>query len=84
MTIQQMLKERHLPPLEYLAKNVPSWFAPNFLKYAYTNVHDDRLPDNTDTYHEGGVAYHRRYGKHVLSRCDWNKYMDYILRHLDD
>lgn len=125
-------------PLEYLADNVPSWFAPNFLKYAHTNVqdgfdqhyllatiaprhlyvasgsmddwadpnseflgacaasemwekqglvglvHDDHLPGNTDTYQEGGVAYHRRHGKHALSRYDWNKYMDYILRHLDD
>lgn len=125
-------------PLQYLAKNVPSWFAPNFLKYANTNipdgfdqhyllatiaprylyvasgsmddwadpnseflsacaasemwekqgltglVHEDRLPGESDTYQEGMVAYHRRYGKHFLSRYDWNKYMDFILRHMDD
>ncbi len=47
-------------------------------------VHDDHLPGETDTYQEGMVAYHRRYGKHFLSRYDWNKYMDFILRHMDD
>ncbi len=125
-------------PLEYLAGNVPSWFAPNFLKYAFTNmpdgfdqhylmatiaprylyvasgsmdewadpdseflgacaasemwekqglvgmVHNDRMPENDDKYQEGRVAYHRRHGRHALSRHDWNRFMDYILRHMDD
>lgn len=74
MSIKQMLQERNLPPLKSREE----------MKEILLEKLYGKMPDNIATYQEGGVAYHRRHGKHVLSRYDWNKYMDYILRHLDD
>jgi len=47
-------------------------------------VHDDTIPNVDITLHEGSVGYHRRQGKHFLSRVDWNRYMDYIDLHMQD
>ena len=44
-------------------------------------VHDGKIPGVDVTFHEGNVGYHRRSGKHFLSRIDWNRYMDYIELH---
>ena len=38
----------------------------------------DRLPAVGERFAEGNVAYHIRYGKHYISRTDWNFYMQYI------
>ena len=31
---------------------------------------------------EGYIGYHLRHGEHYLSRFDWNKYMDYMEKHI--
>ena len=44
-------------------------------------VHEDRLPEVGDEYHEGNIGYHLRAGLHYLGREDWQKYMHYVKRH---
>ena len=44
-------------------------------------VHDGKIPGVDVTFHKGNIGYHRRSGKHFLSRIDWNRYMDYIELH---
>lgn len=46
--------------------------------------HKDRLPEPEECYHDGKVGYHARKGPHFLSRHDWQKYMAYIRKHMDD
>ena len=41
----------------------------------------DRLPEVGEYMHEGGIGYHIRPGSHYFSRYDWNRYMEYIMRH---
>ena len=41
-------------------------------------VHDGRLPQIGDRYHQGSIGYHLRDGMHYLSREDWNIYFDYL------
>ena len=41
-------------------------------------IHPDRLPEIGECFPEGDIAYHIRSGAHLLSRRDWNRYMDYI------
>lgn len=41
-------------------------------------IHADRLPEPTDVFQEGNVAYHLRYGCHYLGREDWMNYVKYI------
>ena len=45
-------------------------------------VHNDRLPQIDDVYHDGMIGYHLRAGMHYLSREDWNKMMDYVIKHM--
>ena len=47
-------------------------------------VHNGNMPGDDVTFPAGRVGYHRRPGKHFLSRTDWNRYMDYIDLHHDD
>ena len=47
-------------------------------------VHTGALPGDDITLHKGRIGYHRRRGKHFLSRVDWNRYMDYIDLHKND
>lgn len=47
-------------------------------------VHNGTMPGDDITLHEGCVGYHRRKGKHFLSRIDWNRYMDFIDFHKND
>lgn len=47
-------------------------------------VHNDRLPENGENYHKGRIGYHRRYGKHFISRSDWKCFMEYINAHKND
>lgn len=45
-------------------------------------VHPDRLPQIGDTLQDGCIGYHLREGEHYISRYDWNRYMDYMERHI--
>jgi len=47
-------------------------------------VHNGNMPDDDVTFPAGRVGYHRRPGKHFLSRTDWNRYMDFINLHRND
>ncbi len=47
-------------------------------------VHNDKLPEPEEVFHEGRVGYHARQGYHFLSRHDWQKYMAYIRKHQFD
>ena len=47
-------------------------------------VHNGNMPGDDVTFPAGRVGYHRRPGKHFLSRTDWNRYMDFIELHRDD
>lgn len=47
-------------------------------------VHNGNLPDDDVTFPAGHIGYHRRPGKHFLSRTDWNRYMDFIELHRND
>lgn len=47
-------------------------------------VHDNRLPNPEEFFHEGRIGYHLREGAHFLSRHDWAKYMDFIRKHRFD
>ncbi|MBQ8344961.1 MAG: hypothetical protein IJY42_01700 [Clostridia bacterium] len=54
----------------------PAWEAygqPGFLAL-------DRPPVAGDSFAEGGICYHLRTGLHYLSRVDWNRYLDVLLR----
>jgi len=41
----------------------------------------DALPKAGEYFHEGSIGYHMRSGCHYLSRYDWNRFMDYMLKH---
>ncbi len=43
-------------------------------------IHPDRLPEIGDTFDEGDICYHLRWGKHFLGRLDWNQYIKIIRR----
>lgn len=45
-------------------------------------VHPDRLPEVGECFQEGNIGYHLRHGEHYLSRYDWNRYMDYMEKHI--
>ena len=47
-------------------------------------VHNGNMPDEDVTFPAGHIGYHRRPGKHFLSRTDWNRYMDFINMHRND
>ncbi len=47
-------------------------------------VHYNVMPGDDITLHQGMIGYHRRQGKHFLSRIDWNRYMDYMELHSKD
>ena len=47
-------------------------------------VHSSRLPKTGEAYQVGHVGYHRRHGKHFLSRHDWAYYMSFIRLHEED
>lgn len=47
-------------------------------------VHNDRLPEISESYHEGRIGHHLRLGAHMLSMHDWNWYMQYIKKHMSD
>ena len=47
-------------------------------------VHNGEMPDDDVILPAGHVGYHRRPGKHFLSRTDWNRYMDFIELHRND
>ncbi len=40
-------------------------------------IHDDRLPQAPELFHEGNVAYHIRNGTHYFGREDWQYMMKY-------
>lgn len=43
-------------------------------------VSPDRLPQVGDIFHEGNIGYHLRNGSHYLSRQDWHRFMEYMLK----
>lgn len=47
-------------------------------------VHNDKLPEPDEQFHEGMVGYHMRKGPHFLSRHDWARYTAFIRRHQFD
>ena len=44
-------------------------------------VHDDELPHPTAVYNEGHIGYALRPGSHYFSRWDWNRHMEFVLKH---
>ena len=38
----------------------------------------DRLPKAGESFHDGNIGYHLRYGTHYLSREDWNEFMNFL------
>ena len=44
-------------------------------------VHNEKLPEIGEFFHEGRIGYHFTKGPHFLSRRDWQKYMAFIRKH---
>ena len=44
-------------------------------------VSDEELPHPTVVYNEGHIGYALRPGSHYFSRWDWNRHMEFILKH---
>lgn len=47
-------------------------------------VHNEKLPEVGECFHEGRIGYHLRQGPHFFSRHDWHNYMAYIRKHQFD
>lgn len=47
-------------------------------------VHDEKLPEVGESFHEGRIGYHLQNGPHFLSRHDWHQFMAYIRKHQFD
>lgn len=41
----------------------------------------DRLPETGESFHQGFIGYHLRFGGHYFSREDWNNYFKFRNRH---
>jgi hypothetical protein len=44
-------------------------------------VSDDTLPHPTVVYNEGHIGFALRPGSHYFSRWDWNRHMEFVLKH---
>jgi hypothetical protein len=44
-------------------------------------VSDEELPRSTVVYNEGHIGFAMRPGSHFLSRWDWNRHMEFVLKH---
>ena len=47
-------------------------------------VHNEKLPEVGEHFHEGRIGYHLRKGPHFLSRYDWNEFIAFIKKHQFD
>ena len=47
-------------------------------------VHDEKLPEVGEFFHEGRIGYHLQNGPHYLSRHDWHHFMAFIRKHQFD
>lgn len=47
-------------------------------------ISDDELPRETVVYDEGHVGFAMRPGSHYFSRWDWNRHMEFVLKHRYD
>ena len=47
-------------------------------------VHNEKLPEVKEHFHEGRIGYHLQKGPHFLSRHDWQEYMAFIRKHQFD
>ncbi len=47
-------------------------------------VHDEKLPEVGERFHEGRIGYHLQKGPHFLSRHDWQEFMAFIRKHQFD
>lgn len=47
-------------------------------------VHNEKLPEVKEHFHEGRIGYHLQNGPHFLSRHDWQEFMAYIRKHQND
>ena len=47
-------------------------------------IHEGRLPQVGDQYHEGCIGYHMRGGQHYFSREDWLGIMKFVKKHSED
>ena len=47
-------------------------------------VSDEELPRSTVVYNEGHIGFAMRPGSHYFSRWDWNRHMEFILKHRND
>lgn len=46
-------------------------------------IHKNNYPTPNEKFHEGYIGYHLRKGTHYLSRYDWNRFFEYIKKHID-
>lgn len=47
-------------------------------------VHDEKLPEIQESFHEGRIGYHLQNGHHFLSRHDWQQFMAFVRKHQFD
>ena len=47
-------------------------------------VSDEELPRSTVVYNEGHIGFAMRPGSHFLSRWDWSRHMEFVLKHRYD
>ena len=59
--------------------------SPAYEKLGYKGlIHNEKLPEPGEHFHEGRIGYHLREGSHFLSRRDWLEFMTYIRKHQND
>lgn len=93
---QHYLLAANLPHMVYVASaSLDEWACPKneFLSCVAASdyykaagkkgfIAPDRDIEIGDAFHEGDIGYHIRYGKHFISRTDWNRYIEFLNRHL--
>lgn len=47
-------------------------------------IYDDKIPEAGCVFDEGSVGYHLRQGTHYLTDEDWNKFLNFVLKHREE
>ncbi|MEM1327324.1 MAG: acetylxylan esterase [Bacteroidota bacterium] len=66
------------PRGEYLAAKAAS---EAYRLYELNGLQFTTFPDANQPLHDAAIGYHLRYGKHDLSRYDWEQFMDFLAHH---